>query len=96
MYKIMIILALSILFQTTLYAEEQRAQSRTDSAKKDSEIITPVVGSQYNLDGMQTRDGQYRSSYSTKSVDNRDLTSNPSPDSYGVHPVVPLIIITDE
>ena len=96
MYKIMIIPVLSVLFQTTLYAEQQREQSRADSDKKDSEIIVPVVGSQYNLDGMKTRDGQYRSSYSTKSVDNRDLTSRPPPDSYGVPPVVPLIIIRDD
>ncbi len=94
MYKIMLVPVLTVLFQTTLYAEQQE-QRRADSAKKDSEIIVPVVGSQYNLDGMQTHDGQYRSSYSTKSVENREHTSRP-PDSYGVQPVVPLVIIRDD
>ena len=100
MNKITIIIALSILFQTTLYAENHQAQDNINTSESDPKITTPDGGSQYNLDGMQTQDGQYKSSYSTNSVDNRNSTSNSSSAPYGtnrqVNPDVPVIIVVDE
>lgn len=72
MNKTMIVIALSILFQTAPHAGEQHTAERTGSAEAAEKIITPKIGSQYNLDGMQTNDGSYKSSYSTKSLDHRD------------------------
>jgi len=100
MNKTMIFIALLFLFQPMLYAENKQKQDNTNTPEAEPKIIMPVVGSQYNLDGMQTRDGQYKSSYSTKSVDDRDLRSDSSSAPYGVNgqvsPVVPVIIVTDE
>lgn len=99
MYKIMMVFMLSILYQTAVNATEP-VQSETTSVKKEPELITPAVGSQYNLDGMKTRDGKYKSSYSTKSVDNRDPAvrplSNPYDSNRTILPVAPVIVITDE
>jgi len=72
MNKTMIVIALSILFQTAPHAGEQHTAERTDSAEPAEKIIMPKVGSQYNLNGMQSNDGSYKSSYSTKSLDHRD------------------------
>lgn len=100
MNKIIIFIALLFLFQPMLYAENEQKPENMSQPEAEPEIIMPVVGSQYNLDGMQTRDGQYKSSYSTKSVDDRDPHPDSSSTPYGanglVSPVVPVIIVTDE
>jgi len=100
MNKTIIFIALLFLFQPKLYAENEQKPENLSQPEAEPEIIMPVVGSQYNLDGMQTRDGQYKSSYSTKSVDDQELRSDSSSAPYGVNgqlsPVVPVIIVTDE
>jgi len=99
MNKILSIVILSGLFQTTVYAENDQATDQINSTEPDSTIITPDVGSQYNLEGMQNRDGKYKSSYSTDTVEKRRVSPN-TPSPYGANgsaiPVAPLIIITDE
>ncbi len=99
MNKTMIFIALLFIFQPMLYAENKQ-QDNANTPEAEPKIITPVVGSQYNLHGMQMRDGQYKSSYSTKSVDDQELRSDLSSAPYGtngqINPVVPVIIVTDE
>ncbi len=95
-----IIITLLALFQTTLFADNYQTLDNANQAEPDTTINTPEVGSQYNAEGMQTRDGQYKSSYSTETVENhgrtRDTSSNPYVTNGSIIPVVPLIIITDE
>ncbi len=75
MNKISIVIALFVFFQTPLHAENYSTPAATGTSRPEPKISTPVVGSQYNLDGMQTRDGEYKSSYSTNSVDDRNVTN---------------------
>jgi len=86
-------------FQTTLYAGNLQTSNSAAQPEADRSIIVPESGSQYNLDGKKDRDGQYRSSYSTKSVDIRDQapasSSDASDGSGAVIPVVPLLIINE-
>ena len=99
MYKKTIVFALSILVQGALSADEA-VPDGAGSSKATPEIITPTSGSQYNLEGMKTDDGRYKSSYSTKSVDTRDPDAEPAPNPYGANgvilPVAPVIVITDD
>ncbi len=99
MIKTINLIALSVVLQTTLHAENYQAKGSANSPETAQKIITPKAGSQYNLDGMKIRDGQYKSSYSTKSVDESDATNAPSPDPYGSNipllPIVPVIIIDE-
>lgn len=73
MNKIPIVIALFVFFQAPLHAEDYSTPTGTGTSRSEPEISTPAVGSQYNLDGMQTRGGQYKSSYSTSSVDDRNV-----------------------
>ncbi len=79
MNKISIVIALLAFFQTPLHAENYSTPAGSGASKPDRKISTPAVGSQYNLDGMQTRDGQYKSSYSTNSVEDRNFTNGQAP-----------------
>jgi len=94
-----IITVLLMLFQTVLYAESVQTPGAPDQVETGHSTTTPESGRQYNLDGKKDRDGQYKSSYSTKSVDTRDRTSDSSSgasDNNGsLLPVVPLLIINE-
>ena len=94
-----IVIVSLMLFQTTLFAENLQTVGSSDQAETDASSIKHGSGSQYNLDGKKDRDGQYRSSYSTKSVDTRDRTSDSSSgasdNNDAVLPVVPLLIIRE-
>ncbi len=98
-HRFIFIAVLCVCVQTTLYADNNQTRN-TKPVESDSTIITPDVTSQYNLDGMQTREGQYKSSYSTNTLDKRDSATESSPGLYGnsapIIPVVPVIILTDE
>ncbi|VAW54663.1 hypothetical protein MNBD_GAMMA06-534 [hydrothermal vent metagenome] len=72
MDKTILVIALSILFQTVLYAEGQQETDRAKPPEPTSKIVTPKSGSYYDLNGIQTQDDQHKSSYSTKSLDHRD------------------------
>ena len=77
MNKIRFISVLLVFFQATqatLHAEDYSASKAAGGSEAERKISEPAVGSQYNLDGMQTRDGQYKSSYSTKSIDDRNAS----------------------
>ncbi len=95
-----IIIILLTLFQTALHAENLHTADKPRQSGDDANIITPEHSSKYNLDGKKNRDGQYKSSYSTKSIDKRDPTPNPSSEPYGaggsIYPVIPVIVISDE
>lgn len=104
MNKIMVFI-LVCLFQTTLFAESLPAQDSVDTSNQEAsksprKTITPTVGSQYNLDGMEVQGGKHKKTYSTGAANDRKLTPNSPPSPYGTDnsdiPVVPLIIITDE
>ena len=88
-----------MLFQTTLFAENLQASGSSGKVETDASSTRHGSGSQYNLDGKKDRDGQYRSSYSTKSVDTRERTSDSSSgasdNNDAVLPVVPLLIIRE-
>ena len=94
-----IIIVSLMFFQTTLFAENLQTPGSSDQAETDASSSKHGSGSQYNLDGKKGRDGQYRSSYSTKSVDTRDQTSDSSSgasdNNDAVLPVVPLLIIRE-
>jgi len=75
MNKTMIVIALSILFQAAVYADQQQGASNKKVPSSAVKIITPKSGSHYDLNGRQTKDGQYKNSYSTKSIDHRDQKS---------------------
>ena len=87
-----------MLFQTTLFAENLQTSGSSGKVETDASS-TRHGSSQYNLDGKKDRDGQYRSSYSTKSVDTRERTSDSSSgasdNNDAVLPVVPLLIIRE-
>jgi len=88
-----------MLFQTTLYAGSVQTSNSAAQLETDRSSIKHESGRQYNLDGEKDRDGQYRSSYSTKSVDvrdrNSDSSSGSSDNNGAVLPVVPLLIIRE-
>ena len=88
-----------MLFQTTLFAENLQTSGSSGKVETDVSSTRHGSGSQYNLDGKKDRDGQYRSSYSTKSVDTRERTSDSSSgasdNNDAVLPVVPLLIIRE-
>ncbi len=71
MNKLTIIVVSVTLFQTAAYAEDQQVINGDDAVEPVPVINMPEVGSQYDLDGIQTQNGQSKSSYSTKSVDTR-------------------------
>ncbi len=95
-----IIIVLLTLFQTALHAENLPAADKPLQSGDDANIIMPEHSSQYNLDGKKSRDGQYKSSYSTKPIDKRNHTPSSFSEPYGaggsIYPVVPVIVISDE
>jgi hypothetical protein len=103
MHKIIVAITSCVLFQSTLFAENYQAADNAAPGKTDSTVITPEVGSQYNLEGMQTGAGQYKSSYSTNTLEKRKQVSDSSLQpaggnsglNIGVNPV-PVIIVIDE
>jgi len=103
MHKIIVAITSCVLFQSTLFAENYQAADNEAPGKAGSTIITPRVGSQYNLEGMQTGASQYKSSYSTNTLEKRKQAPDPSSLpaggngglNNGVNPV-PVIIVIDE
>ncbi len=99
------VIMLSVFFQATLHAENYSTSENTNASSPDSKIITPGVGSQYDLDGMQMRSGKSKSTYSTNTVDKGNTVDEgkrheDQRNQYGVNnpaiPVAPVILIIDE
>lgn len=105
MNKIIIITAWLVFFQTMLHAENYSTSENTNASSPDPKIITPGVASQYDLDGMKTRSGKSKSTYSTNTVDKENAADEGKRhenqrNQYGsnnpVIPVAPVILIIDE